>query len=135
MHFSLINRTILWHNSFRNYVFSICPNDAFPFIAQFLGLFHRAIAQSGSALNFWARGNKNGKELARNLGFASEHDEDILNFLEKVPVDKLYEAQEKLKEVSAHRLRYSFQLGQSGTHYKVHSWFLHFCVIELVDGH
>ncbi|KAI4468816.1 carboxylesterase [Holotrichia oblita] len=61
------------------------------------GLFHKGIAQSGSALNVWSLGKSNSaKQLAEILQCPHTDDKDILNFLQSLPVEKLFEAQEKL---------------------------------------
>lgn len=60
------------------------------------GLFHRAISQSGSALNPWSLGESSSDRAARlaaNLGYVgSNNTEDVLEFLRRVPAMKLVEA-------------------------------------------
>ncbi|XP_026840126.1 esterase B1 isoform X2 [Drosophila persimilis] len=60
------------------------------------GLFHRAISQSGSALNPWsmsANSSKRASRLAANLGYVgANRTEEILDFLRRVPAMKLVEA-------------------------------------------
>ncbi|XP_058988325.1 juvenile hormone esterase isoform X2 [Musca domestica] len=60
------------------------------------GLFHRAISESGSALNPWAMGESSmtrAYRLAANLGYVGANDtEEILEFLRRVPAMKLVEA-------------------------------------------
>ncbi|XP_052855781.1 esterase B1 isoform X1 [Drosophila gunungcola] len=60
------------------------------------GLFHRAISQSGSALNPWSMSASSGQRAARlaaNLGYVGANStEDILDFLRRVPAMKLVEA-------------------------------------------
>ncbi|XP_015009315.2 esterase B1 isoform X1 [Drosophila erecta] len=60
------------------------------------GLFHRAISQSGSALNPWsmsASSSQRAARLAANLGYVgANRTEDILDFLRRVPAMKLVEA-------------------------------------------
>lgn len=60
------------------------------------GLFHRAISQSGSALNPWsmsASSTERAFRLAANLGYVGANDtEDFLEFLRRVPPMKLVEA-------------------------------------------
>ncbi|XP_039231071.1 juvenile hormone esterase isoform X1 [Drosophila yakuba] len=60
------------------------------------GLFHRAISQSGSALNPWsmsASSSQRAARLAANLGYVGANKtEDILDFLRRVPAMKLVEA-------------------------------------------
>lgn len=59
------------------------------------GLFHRAISQSGSALNPWAfaeQPKKRALKLAQVLGFASNGTKELVEFLRTVPVRKLIDA-------------------------------------------
>ncbi|XP_016989184.2 esterase B1 isoform X1 [Drosophila rhopaloa] len=60
------------------------------------GLFHRAISQSGSALNPWSMAissSQRAARLAANLGYVGANNtEDILDFLRRVPAMKLVEA-------------------------------------------
>ncbi|KAH8241262.1 hypothetical protein KR032_005721 [Drosophila birchii] len=60
------------------------------------GLFHRAISQSGSALNPWsmsASSSQRAARLAANLGYVGANNtEEILDFLRRVPAMKLVEA-------------------------------------------
>ncbi|XP_053947009.1 esterase E4 isoform X2 [Anastrepha ludens] len=60
------------------------------------GLFHRAISQSGSALNPWSMADSSSERafrLAANLGYVGANDtEEILEFLRRVPAMKLVEA-------------------------------------------
>ncbi|KAG8228421.1 hypothetical protein J437_LFUL003894 [Ladona fulva] len=66
------------------------------------GLFHRAIAQSGSSLNPWAfRPRKSAKDLAfqlgKTLGFKGSHDsKQLLEFLRQIDPKELVLASEKL---------------------------------------
>lgn len=64
--------------------------------SQAKGLFHRAISQSGSALNPWsmsASSSQRAARLAANLGYVGANKtEDILDFLRRVPAMKLVEA-------------------------------------------
>nr|WCC58199.1 carboxylesterase [Pharsalia antennata] len=61
------------------------------------GLFHKAIAQSGSALNGWARGKKYSVHLLADiLGIESNNDRVILEQLQKISVEELYKAASKL---------------------------------------
>ncbi|GJQ76635.1 hypothetical protein Trydic_g15495 [Trypoxylus dichotomus] len=62
------------------------------------GLFHRAIIQSGSALNPWAIGKPSANELAQVLNCPYTKNEDILNYLQDLPVEKILEGQEKLPD-------------------------------------
>lgn len=65
----------------------------------FTGLFHKAIAQSGSALNSWSLGRNVAKELAEILNCPHTDEKDILAYLQSLPVEKIFEAQEKLHDV------------------------------------
>lgn len=60
------------------------------------GLFHRAISESGSALNPWSMGENSvnrAARLAANLGYVGANNtEDILEFLRRAPAMKLIEA-------------------------------------------
>ena len=59
------------------------------------GLFHRAISQSGSALNPWSLADNSierAYRLAELLGFKGGTTEDLLHFLRQVPYRKLIEA-------------------------------------------
>uniref|UniRef100_V5GUX3 Esterase n=1 Tax=Anoplophora glabripennis TaxID=217634 RepID=V5GUX3_ANOGL len=61
------------------------------------GLFHKAIAQSGCALNGWARGKKHSIHLlAEKLGIESTNDRVILEQLQKVSIEDLSNAANKL---------------------------------------
>ncbi|XP_037897614.1 esterase B1 isoform X1 [Glossina fuscipes] len=59
------------------------------------GLFHRAISESGSALNPWALGESSAlraSRLAANLGYiGTNNTDDILRYLKKLPAMKLIE--------------------------------------------
>lgn len=68
-------------------------------------LFHKAILQSGSALNPWVEGKKNPGEVAKVLGFESNDDKQLLKFLQSVDAEKFHEAQEKITDV---RFRFPF---------------------------
>nr|AID61338.1 esterase [Calliphora stygia] len=60
------------------------------------GLFHRAISESGSALNPWSMGENSvtrAARLAANLGYVGANTtEDMLEFLRRAPAMKLVEA-------------------------------------------
>lgn len=61
------------------------------------GLFHKAIIQSGCALNSWARGKKHSAYLlAEILGIESNDDRIILEQLQKMSMEELYGAANKL---------------------------------------
>lgn len=65
----------------------------------FLGLFHKAIAQSGSALNIWAHGSQCAKTIAEVLGFQSGNEKEILQLLQEIPVEKILWAQDNIRDV------------------------------------
>lgn len=61
------------------------------------GLFHRAIAQSGSALNPWAFDDpqvarRKAFRFARTLGYTTTDSNELLEFLMTVPAQRLVEA-------------------------------------------
>lgn len=59
------------------------------------GLFHRAISQSGSALNPWAfaeQPKRRAFKLAQVLGFTTNSTKELVEFLRTVPVRKLIDA-------------------------------------------
>ncbi|XP_018571949.2 esterase FE4-like [Anoplophora glabripennis] len=63
------------------------------------GLFHKAIAQSGCALNVWARGKKHTVHLLADiLGIDSTSDKVILEQLQKISVKELYNSSNKLAD-------------------------------------
>ncbi|KAF2892582.1 hypothetical protein ILUMI_13585 [Ignelater luminosus] len=62
------------------------------------GLFHRAIAQSGSALGCWARGQKSAPLIATALGLDTTSEKEILKVLQEMPVEKIFEMQEKVPD-------------------------------------
>ncbi|PSN48049.1 hypothetical protein C0J52_09112 [Blattella germanica] len=64
------------------------------------GLFHRVIAQSGCTLLPWAfiepsKARKKAFKLGETLGCCTESSEELVHFLEQVPVKELLEAVEK----------------------------------------
>lgn len=63
------------------------------------GLFHKAIMQSGSAFNHWARGYYNSELFSQVLDLKTTNENEILNVLQELPIDKLYGIQEKLNKV------------------------------------
>ncbi|KAJ8924064.1 hypothetical protein NQ315_006841 [Exocentrus adspersus] len=63
------------------------------------GLFHKAIIQSGSALNGWVRGKRSTVySLARVVGIESNDDEVILEQLQELSIEDLYHGANKLGE-------------------------------------
>ncbi|XP_044265017.1 juvenile hormone esterase-like isoform X1 [Tribolium madens] len=70
------------------------------------GLFHKAICQSGSALNCWAQGTSNGRVLANALGYKETDEKKILEYLKTLPPHRLIRAQHKpLDNFTAHLTR------------------------------
>lgn len=64
------------------------------------GLFHKAIVQSGSALNNWAWGHNNSKQIAKMMGYKDCDEKRILEKLMKEPARNLVSGQRRIKEVS-----------------------------------
>nr|XP_022906488.1 esterase B1-like [Onthophagus taurus] len=62
------------------------------------GLFHKAIPQSGCALNPWAWGSYSAKDLCNILKKETNNEEEILKVLQNVSVEHLFKAQFKLKD-------------------------------------
>ncbi|KAF2883535.1 hypothetical protein ILUMI_22638, partial [Ignelater luminosus] len=60
------------------------------------GLFHKAIMQSGCALNPWVNGVRGSGRLLANVLGIKGNDEKILEKMRDIPVEKIFEAQEKL---------------------------------------
>ncbi|XP_044731315.1 uncharacterized protein LOC123294258 [Chrysoperla carnea] len=58
--------------------------------------FHKIICQSGSANADWAYDRSRPHELAKELGFVSDNDQEVYEFLVSVPEEEIAEAQEKL---------------------------------------
>jgi carboxylesterase type B len=64
------------------------------------GLFHKAIAQSGCAVNPWAQGTPGAKRIAKDLNLESSDEKSVLKFLMDKSVEELYEIQNQTKDVS-----------------------------------
>lgn len=64
------------------------------------GLFHKAIVQSGCALNNWAWGTNNALRIAKLLGYKETDEKAILEKLMKEPAKNLVKALKRHKEVS-----------------------------------
>lgn len=64
------------------------------------GLFHKAIIQSGSALNSWAWGTNNSLLIAKALGYKENDEKIILDKLLKESPRSLVSGQRRLREVS-----------------------------------
>ncbi|CAH0550117.1 unnamed protein product [Brassicogethes aeneus] len=62
------------------------------------GLFHKAICQSGVALNLWAKGFPNAKVIARDLGYKETDEKSIFEKLKMESVRKIVNAQYKIDE-------------------------------------
>lgn len=65
------------------------------------GLFHKAIMQSGCAFNQWAKGHYKKEKYTQVLDLQTNDEKVILNTLRELPVEKVFEIQEKLKDVSS----------------------------------
>lgn len=63
------------------------------------GLFHKAIMQSGCALNVWAKGQRSVTDLARNLNLETTDERKMLKVLQDLPIEELYKAVEKIPDV------------------------------------
>lgn len=64
------------------------------------GLFHKAILQSGCALNYWTRGRTdNGIPLAKLLGHDPKSEAEALEYLREADLKDLLTAQERLPDV------------------------------------
>ncbi|CAH1180434.1 unnamed protein product [Phaedon cochleariae] len=59
------------------------------------GLFHKAICQSGCALNPWPYGQRNLLEFVRLIDETVETEKEALEILRKLTIEELYEYQEK----------------------------------------
>lgn len=68
-------------------------------IHTFTGLFHKAIMQSGCALNPWVCGVRGSGRLMADVLEITGNDEKILEKMRDLPVEKIFEAQEKLTNV------------------------------------
>ncbi|XP_015838032.2 alpha-esterase like protein E3 isoform X1 [Tribolium castaneum] len=60
------------------------------------GLFHRAIAQSGCAVNPWARGTRGGNTVAEVLKIGLNDERELLDCLMTKTVEEILEIQEKI---------------------------------------
>nr|XP_022909162.1 juvenile hormone esterase-like [Onthophagus taurus] len=58
------------------------------------GLFHKAIAQSGCALNPWSIANNPLKKLLKSLNYNYNNDKDTLKYLQSLPIETIFEAQD-----------------------------------------
>lgn len=63
------------------------------------GLFHKAIMQSGSAFNPWARGHQRNEQYAQLLDLKTANEKDILDSLQELSSEQLLLFQEKLNDV------------------------------------
>ena len=64
------------------------------------GLFHKAIAQSGSALNPWSRARKADEEVYAAFGCEGKSDLEFLEHLQRLSVKEILQNQYKLEYVS-----------------------------------
>lgn len=54
------------------------------------GLFHRAIMQSGSALNVWNNGIRDtARIVGERLGINARTDKELLSILQQLPIEKI----------------------------------------------
>lgn len=70
------------------------------------GLFHKAIMQSGTALNSWARGYQRNEQYAQLLGLKTVDEKEILESLQELSSQELLEFQDKLNDVSGKHFDY-----------------------------
>lgn len=59
------------------------------------GLFHKAVLQSGVTLNSWAHTKTNILDVVKVVGTDLKDEAEALAFLKKLPMEELYELQEK----------------------------------------
>ncbi|KAF2898715.1 hypothetical protein ILUMI_07460 [Ignelater luminosus] len=62
------------------------------------GLFHKAIMQSGTALDYWSRGQSSATLIAEALELQTVNEREILKILQDLSVEELYKIQEKIPE-------------------------------------
>ncbi|EFA06759.1 esterase B1 [Tribolium castaneum] len=62
------------------------------------GLFHKAICQSGCALNTWGEGSTNGLIIAKHLGYNETNERKILEYLKTLSPQKLIKAQHRFED-------------------------------------
>lgn len=67
------------------------------------GLFHKAIMESGVALNPWSWGRSVAMELLVKLDRYAESEKEALDILQSVSCEELYNAQEQVYDVSNFR--------------------------------
>lgn len=65
-----------------------------------LGLFHKAILQSGTVFNPWARGFQSTKKPAQILKLPVANQRDVVDKLVDLRVEDLLEVQNRLKDVT-----------------------------------
>lgn len=65
----------------------------------FLGLFHKALCQSGSALSSWAYAYKSAKPIANALGLGDKSDRELYAYLKDAPVEEIFKSQRKIDQV------------------------------------
>jgi carboxylesterase type B len=63
------------------------------------GLFHKAIAQSGCAINPWVPGTSGVKRIVKDLNLETSDEKSVLKFLMGKTVEELYELQNKIIDV------------------------------------
>lgn len=64
-----------------------------------LGLFHKAIMQSGSAINPWSIGQTDVKTLSKLVGLSQPDERELLKALQALPVKDVLRLQQKLRDV------------------------------------
>ncbi|KAF2898714.1 hypothetical protein ILUMI_07459 [Ignelater luminosus] len=64
------------------------------------GLFHKAIMQSGTALDYWTRGKPSAPLVAGVLHLDAANEQEILKTLQSMSVEELFKLQERIPQVS-----------------------------------
>lgn len=73
------------------------------------GLFHKAILESGSVFNSWARGYHRSDQFAEALNLKSINEKEILETLQALPPEELLELQGNLEDVSS-KIMFTFDI-------------------------
>lgn len=70
------------------------------------GLFNKAIMQSGSLFNPWARGYHGVELYSQFFDLKTPDEKEVLRKLQQLSVEELYDLQEKLNDVSVYKQFY-----------------------------
>jgi len=68
------------------------------------GLFHKAIAQSGSVFNSWAWGQKNAIQVVEKLGKKVSSEAEALKILLEVDGEDLFKATQTISDVNGRQV-------------------------------